>query len=189
MKRILFLIVTAFMAIHGFAQQYTQEDLHQFYLTLQGDYAGMLSDSTAVSLHLTPIWENAGTQDRWLYLEAVAQDKDSIVEQKILEIEPITAITFKVYVHDIRHPEVFVGKWGNPGFFGGYNTSILKGNKRFVFIKTKDQEYQTNWNRRKSLKCFPKGDHLHFKFSGEDQRLYIKRIPKKAPLAGLVFYK
>lgn len=180
MKRFLILLFGTFMTLVGFAQnnpKYTEDDLRYFYTTLQGNYVGELSDSTRMTLHITPIWEQMGRS--YLYLEAIRDENQGVIEQKILEIVPTSDITFKVYVHGIRHPEVFVGKWGNPNFFDGYNTSILKGKKKFVFFKTKDYEYQTNWNNRKSLKCFPQRDRIHFKFSRDDERFYIKRIPTK----------
>jgi hypothetical protein len=168
------------MTLSGYSQKEADftEDLRYFYTTMQGNYVGELSDSTRITLHLTPIWEQMGGS--YLYLEATNDENQSVIEQKILEIVPVSDITFKVYVHGIRHAEAFVGKWGNPNFFDGYNTSILKGKRRFVFFKTKDYEYQTNWNNRKSLKCFPARDRIHFKFSREDERFYIKRIPTKS---------
>ena len=168
------------MTLSGYSQKEADftEDLRYFYTTMQGNYVGELSDSTRITLHLTPIWEQMGGS--YLYLEATNDENQRVIEQKILEIVPVSDITFKVYVHGIRHAEAFVGKWGNPNFFDGYNTSILKGKRRFVFFKTKDYEYQTNWNNRKSLKCFPARDRIHFKFSREDERFYIKRIPTKS---------
>lgn len=180
MKRIFLSLFVILMTLSGYSQKEAAftEDLRFFYTTMQGNYVGELSDSTRITLHLTPIWEQMGGS--YLYLEATNDENQSVIEQKILEIVPVSDITFKVYVHGIRHAEVFVGKWGNPNFFDGYNTSILKGKRRFVFFKTKDHEYQTNWNNRKSLKCFPARDRIHFKFSMEDERFYIKRIPTKS---------
>lgn len=189
MKRILFLLLAVLAFAPGFAQntaKNTEDDLQHFYSTLQGDYVGMLSDSSNATLHLTPIWEQM--KGSWLYLEAVRND--TVIEQKILEIVPKTDVTFIVNVYGIRNPEQFVGRWGNPNFFDGYNDRILKGQKQFVFLKTKDFEYQTNWNRRKSLKCFPSGDRIHFKFSKQDGRFYIKRVPKKSThILGITFFK
>ncbi|MBR6878273.1 MAG: hypothetical protein IKM95_02675 [Bacteroidales bacterium] len=180
MKRIFLSLFVILMTLSGYSQKEADftEDLRYFYTTMQGNYVGELSDSTRITLHLTPIWEQMGGS--YLYLEATNDENQSVIEQKILEIVPVSDITFKVYVHGIRHAEAFVGKWGNPNFFDGYNTSILKGKRRFVFFKTKDYEYQTNWNNRKSLKCFPARDRIHFKFSREDERFYIKRIPTKS---------
>lgn len=192
MKRILFLLFIAFMTLSGTAQDnvdYTEDDLRFFYTTLQGDYVSQVNDSTTMTLHLTPIWEQQDNL-RWLYLEVTSNEGKDLVEQKVLEVVPVSSITFKVYVHGIRHPETFAGKWGNPNFFDGYNSSILKGKKRFMFFKTKDYEYQTNWNSRKSLKCFPRKDRIHFKFVKEDERLYIKRIPAKTTrIFGFTFFK
>lgn len=180
MKRIFLSLFVILMTLSGYSQKEADftEDLRYLYTTMQGNYVGELSDSTRITLHLTPIWEQMGGS--YLYLEATNDENQSVIEQKILEIVPVSDITFKVYVHGIRHAEAFVGKWGNPNFFDGYNISILKGKRRFVFFKTKDYEYQTNWNNRKSLKCFPARDRIHFKFSREDERFYIKRIPTKS---------
>ena len=181
MKRILLLLPALLLTLSGFSQNeasFKSDNLTYFYTTLQGNYAGELEDSTRMTLHLTPIWEQMN--GAYLYLEAIHDDDQRIIEQKILKVVPNSDFTFIVYVHNLKHPEVFAGKWGNPNYFDGYNTSILKGKKKFVFLKTKDYEYQTNWNRRKSLKCFPSGDRIHFKFSREDERLYIKRVPTKS---------
>jgi hypothetical protein len=59
-----------------------------------------------------------------------------------------------------------------------------------VFLKTKDFEYQTGWNGRKSLECFPSGDRIHFKFVQEDERFYIKRVPQGTTnIIGYTFFK
>ena len=179
--------------LSGFAQKadkYTENDVKQFYRTIQGDYTAQLNDSVSVALHFTPIWEREGDRFHWLYMEAVNTDTKVVVEQKILEIVPVSDILFKVVCHGISKPEVFVGKWSNRNFFDGFNTSILKGKKKFTFIKTRDFEYQTNWSNRKSLKCFPAGDRVHFKFVQEDERCYVKRIPSRSSdIIGYVFFK
>lgn len=190
MKRILFLFSLCIACFAGMAQPSTTDDAKQFYRTLQGDYSGLTNDSVPMSLHLTPIWEQGNDPFRWLYLEAIDNSTQAVLEQKILEIQPLSDITMKVIVHQIKHPERFAGKWGNRNFFDGFNTSILKGKSKFVFMKTKDFEYQTNWNRRKSLKCFPKRDRVHFKCSQEDERIYVKRIPSgTSNIRGMVFFK
>ena len=55
-----------------------------------------------------------------------------------------------------------------------------KSGKRMNFVKTSDFSYQTNVGPKRFgfIDCFPKGDLLHFKFVQEDERFYIKRIPK-----------
>jgi len=191
MKQILLSLLIALTTLTGVAQKktsFTEDDLRTFYTTLQGNYTGELTDSTKINLHITPIWEQMSGS--YLYLEASRDDDHSIIEQKVLEIVPVSDITFYVYVHDIRHPEAFVERWSNPNFFDGYNTSILKGKKRFVFFKTKDYEYQTDWSNRKSLRCFPARDRIHFKFSRDDERFYIKRLPTRSTrLFGYTFIK
>lgn len=193
MKKILILLSISLFALNGFAQdkaKYSDNDIKQFYRTIQGDYSGQLEDSTTVTLHFTPIWETEDNPFRWFYLEATNNDSKAVVVQKILEIKPLTDISFQIIVHGLSAPEKFVGKWSNCNFFDGYNTSILKGKKNFTFLKTKDFEYQTGWNGRKSLKCFPSGDKIHFKFSQEDERLYIKRVPShSSKIIGYTFFK
>lgn len=193
MKRLLLLLSVCLLAFSGMAQKkakYTEDDAKQFYRTIQGDYKGKLNDSTSLTVHFTPIWEREDDRFHWLYLEAVNDKTKQIVTQNIVEIKPISNITFKVIVHKLKNPELFEGKWGNRNFFDGYNTKILKGKKQFVFLKTKDFEYQSSWNKRKSLKCFPKGDKIHFKFVQEDERFYIKRVPKRSNnIIGITFYK
>lgn len=191
MKRILLLLSLCALVFNGFGQQkYTENDAKQFYRTIQGDYSGKLNDSTTVKLHFTPIWEREDDRFHWLYMEAVNTTNKTILVQKIVEIKPISDIAFKVVVHGISQPETFAGKWSNRNFFDGYNTRILKGHSKFQFMKTKDFEYQTGWNRRKGLKCFPKGDRIHFKFVQEDERLYVKRLPKRSSnIIGITFFK
>ena len=190
MKRTLFLLTLCLIHLVGRAQQFTIDDTKQFYQTLQGDYTGQLNDSVSLSLHLTPIWEQGNNPFQWLYLEVTDNATQAVLEQKILEIKPLSESTFRLVVHGLRHPETFVGKWGNRNFFDGFNTSILKGKCKFVFLKTKNFEYQTNWNRRKLLKCFPKRDRVHFKCAQEDERIYVKRIPGgTSNIRGIVFFK
>ena len=193
MKRIFLLFFVCLAALQGVAQKneaFTEEDVRHFYMTLQGDYHTLPDDSTSFSLHLTPIWEREENPYRWLYLEAVDDKTQQVVEQKIIEVVPQSSITFKVLVHNIKHPEVFAGKWSNRDFFNGYNTGILKGGKKFIFFKTKDYEYQTNWYRRKSFKCFPSGDRIHFKFVQQDERFYVKRLLNKSSrIIGFSFIK
>lgn len=192
MKHLLILITLCLTTLVGVAQKpakATEEDVKQFYRTIQGDYTGNLDDSTTVSLHFTPIWEREDDRFHWFYLEAVNNRTKEVIEQKILEIKPINTVSFRVIVHGIRHPEQFAGKWSNRNFFDGFNTKILKGKRKFLFVKTKDFEYQTNWNGRKNLKCFPSRDRVHFKFVQEDERLYVIRLPKRSDLTGITFFK
>lgn len=188
MKRILLLLTICLLTLGGMAQKYSEDDVKQFYRTIEGSYTGQLNDSTTLSLYFTPIWEH--DPFRWLYMEVLNKKDKTIVEQKIIEIQPVSDIAFKVVVHGIAHPEQFVGKWSNRNFFDGFNTGILKGKRKFSFMKTKDFEYQTGWNGRKNLKCFPEGDRVHFKFVQEDERLYVKRLlARSSNFAYIVFFK
>lgn len=193
MKRILILLSVCLMAFNGIAQDkngFNDNDVKQFYRTIQGDYSGKINDSTTLSLHFTPIWETENDRFHWFYLEATNQETKKIVTQKILEIKPLSDISFEVIVHNLKSPSTFAGKWSNRHFFDGYNTGILKGKKKFTFLKTKDFDYQTGWNNRKSFDCFTSGDKIHFKFSQEDERLYIKRVPSRSSnIIGYVFFK
>lgn len=193
MKRPILLLFVFLATLQGIAQKpaaHTTNDVMQLYTTMQGEYSAMLIDSSYLTLHLTPIWEREENPYRWLYLEVVKQETQDVVEQKIVEIVPLSSITFDVVVYNIKHPEVFVGKWGNPSFFDGYNSSILRGKSKFLFLKTKNYEYQTGWNRRKSLKCIPSGDRVHFKFAQEDERFYLKRLlHKTSKLEEIIFFK
>lgn len=190
MKRLLFILAIALLASNTFAQKgqkYTEEDAKQFYRTIQGDYTAQPNDSTTLSVHFTPIWEREDDRFHWLYLEA--SNGKEIIEQKIIEIVPVSDINFKVCVYKIKNPELFAGKWGNRNFFDGFNSGILKGKKTFHFLKTKDFEYQTGWSGRKSLKCFPSDDRIHFKFVQEDERLYVTRALKSSHLISYTFFK
>ena len=193
MKRILILISVCLLTFCGFAQKttkFTEEDAKQFYRTIQGDYTGKLDDSTTVSLHFVPIWERENDRFHWMYMEAVNNESKAVIEQIVLEIAPVSDISFMVYVHHLKTPELFVGRWSNRNFFDGFNSNILKGKKRFVFLKTKDFEYQTGWHNRKSLKCFPSGDRIHFKFVQEDERFYVTRVPSRSTnIIGYTFFK
>ena len=161
-----------------FAQKFTEEDVKQFYRTLQGDYVMQVNDSTTAMVHFTPIWENSGNRFQWMYVEATIEK--NVVFQKVIEVRPKTSKKYRVYLYDLKGPEQFAGKWANRNFFDGFTTSILKGGKRITFVKTSDFSYQSDNgpSRYAFVNCFPKGDLLHFKFVQEDERFYIKRVPK-----------
>jgi len=178
MKKFALILAAVFMAFSGFAQEkFTEEDAKQFYRTMQGDYTVIVNDSTTAAAHFTPIWENKGNRFQWLYLEVVLDKK--VILQKVLEVRPKTDKLFRVYVHDLKNPDEFVGKWGNRNYFDGCIPSILKAGKRITFVKTSDFSYQTHKPMRFSaIDCFQSGDLLHFKFVQEDERFYIKRVPE-----------
>ena len=180
MKRLTMILAAVLLTVSGFAQNsYSVEDAKQFYQTMQGDYVMQVSDSTTAMVHFTPIWENTGNRFQWMYVEAtVGQD---VVFQKVLELQPKSNKKYRIYLHDLTSPEQFAGKWANPNFFDGFTGNILKGKKRMTFVKTSDFSYQTNDGptRYGALDCFPKGDLLHVKFVKEDERFYIKRVPKR----------
>ena len=165
------------MGFSGFAQKqkYTEEDVRQFYRTMQGDYTVLVNDTTRASAHFTPIWENAGNPYQWLYVEVTLDDK--VILQKVLEVKPKNEKVFRVFVYDLKNPAQFVGKWGNPNYFDGFNASVLKGSKKITFVKTHDFAYQSQWYRYGVIDVFPKGDLLHFKFVDQDERFYVKRMP------------
>ena len=193
MKRLSILLIISILSFNCFAQKnagFTENDVKQFYRTIQGDYTGSPNDSTQLAMHFTPIWEQANDRFHWMYLEVTNTKTKEILLQKILEIQPLTDITFKVIVHGIKSPKRFEGKWRERNFFDGFSTGILKGKSKFVFLKTKDFEYQTSWKGRKGLKCFPKGDKIHIKFVQEDERCYIQRVPKRSTrILGTTFFK
>lgn len=176
MKRFALLITAFLLTLGSMAQKqadFTDNDVKQFYNTLQGDYSMAVNDSTLVEVHITPIWENQ--RFRWLYLEAVQGEQ--VILQKVLEVEPKSDKVFKVGIHSLKRPGQFAGKWSNRNFFDGFTSSILSGNHKLTFFKTDDFSYQTNWNRINALECFPYGDLLHFKFVQADEMLYVKRMP------------
>lgn len=176
MKRFALLIIALLQTLGSMAQKqadFTDNDVKQFYNTLQGDYSMAVNDSTLVEVHITPIWENQ--RFRWLYLEAVQGEQ--VILQKVLEVEPKSDKVFKVGIHSLKRPGQFAGKWSNRNFFDGFTSSILSGNHKLTFFKTDDFSYQTNWNRINALECFPYGDLLHFKFVQTDEMLYVKRMP------------
>lgn len=175
MKKFALIIAAIFLMLSGFAQKFTVEDAMQFYRTMQGEYTVVVNDSTTAAVHITPIWENANAY-QWLYVEASLKEK--VILQKVLEVKPKNNKVFRVVIHGLKNPEQFVGKWGNPNYFDGFNSAILKGGKKMTFLKTSDFSYQTRWARYKAVNCFPKGDLLHFKFVQEDERFYVKRMPK-----------
>ena len=180
MKRFALIIAAIFLTISGFAQKepkFTEDDVKQFYRTLQGDYVVADTDSTTMMVHFTPIWETPENRFQWLYLEATKGKE--VLLQKVLEINPKNEKVFVVVMHDLKNPEQFVGKWGNRNFFDGFTTSILSSGPKISFMKTSDFSYQTNgFLKIPALSnCFPQGDLLHFKFVQEDERFYIKRIP------------
>lgn len=193
MKRLLLFLTIGLMTLNGIAQdepKFSENDIKQFYRTIQGDYTAQINDSTNAMLHLTPIWEREDDRFHWMYLEAINVDSKEIIEQNILEIIAVSDISFRIYVYELDSPERFAGKWSNRNFFDGFNEKILKGRAKFSFLKTKDFEYQTSWSGPKALKCFPKGDRIHLKFVQEDERLYVKRVPARTTnIIGITFFK
>lgn len=180
MKRFALILAAILLAFNGFAQKqpkFTDEDVKQFYRTLQGDYSLINdNDSVVATVHFTPIWETPENRFQWFYLEA-SRGKE-VVLQKILEIRPKNEKVFGVIMYDLKNPEKFVGKWGNRNFFDGSTKNILSNKTKLTFVKTSDFSYQLNgFKRIRDLKCFPKGDLLHFKFVQQDERFYIKRMP------------
>ena len=176
MKRLTIVLSALLMTFGALAQKpskFTENDIKQFYRTMQGDYDIAINDSTNVTVHFTPIWENEPF--RWLYVEAL-QGKD-ILLQKVIKIVPKNDKVFKVVIHNLKHPGQFAGKWANRNYFDGFTKSILGGTKKTTFYKTSDFSYQSHWIRLGVLECFPKGDVLHFKFVQADERFYIKRMP------------
>ena len=114
MKRIALILAAVLLAFGGFAQKqpkFTEDDAKQFYRTMQGDYVMQVNDSTTAMVHFTPIWEKPDNRFQWMYVEATVGKK--VVFQKVLEVQPKTSKKFRVYLHDLRNPEQFVGKWGN----------------------------------------------------------------------------
>ena len=178
MKRFALILAAIFMVFSGFAQdKYTENDAKQFYRTMQGDYTVAVNDSTTADVHFTPIWESPDNRFQWLYLEASVGKK--VVLQKVLEVKPKNDKQFRVYIHDLKDPAEFAGKWRNRNYFDGFTPNILKSGKRLTFVKTSDFSYQTrDIMRIRAIDCFPKGDLLHIKFVPEDERFYIKRVPK-----------
>lgn len=182
MKRIALILAAILIGVGGFAQRqpkFTEEDAKQFYRTIQGDYVMQVNDSTTAMVHFTPIWENMGNRFQWMYLEATIGRE--VVFQRVIEIRPKTSKKFRVYLYKLKNPEQFAGKWANRNFFDGFTTGILKGRHRITFVKTSDFSYQTDNGpcRYSFIDCFPQGDLLHFKFVQEDERFYIKRVPKR----------
>lgn len=192
-RHLLLFMATCLIITTSFAQKkskFDENDLKQIYRTIQGEYKAKVHDSVDVTVHFTPIWQNDG-RFHWLYMEAFYDENREIIDQKILEIVPVTKLTYKIIVHGLKDPKQFAGKWANRNFFDGYTTDILKGKSRFKFIKTTDFEYQTTgFYRRKSLSGFKKGDRIHFKFVQGDERFYIKILrAKSSKLDGILFIK
>ena len=181
MKRFALVLAAILLVCSGFAQKkakFTEDDVKQFYRTMEGDYSLINEkDSLVATVHFTPIWQSPDNRFQWLYVEA-SRGKE-VVLQKVLEIKPKSNKLFKVVMHDLKNPEQFAGKWGNRNYFDGFNTSILKGKTKLTFVKTSDFSYQmSGFKRISALKCcFGKGDLLHFKFVQQDERFYIKRMP------------
>ena len=180
MKRFALIIAAIFLTFSGFAQKnpkFTENDAKQFYRTMQGDYTMAVNDSTTAYVHFTPIWESPENRFQWLYVEASVGKE--VVLQKVLEVKPKNDKRFRVYIHDLKDPSEFAGKWRNRNYFDGFTPSILKSGKRLTFVKTSDFSYQTSDIMRiKAIDCFPKGDLLHIKFVQEDERFYVTRVPK-----------
>ena len=124
MKRIALVIAAILLTFSGFAQKqpkFTEEDAKQFYRTMQGDYVMQVNDSTTAMVHFVPIWEKPDNRFQWMYVEATI-DKN-VVFQKVLEVQPKSSTKFRVYLHDLKNPAEFAGKWANRNYFDSTATS------------------------------------------------------------------
>ena len=179
MKKLALIFAAILLTFSGFAQdqpKFTVEDAMHFYHSMKGDYTVIVNDSTTAAAHIVPIWENTGNPYQWLYLEVTLKEK--VILQKVLEVRPKNNKVFRVFFYDLKNPAQFVGRWGNPNYFDGLNSAILTGGRKLTFTKTSDYSYQTQWVRFNAIYCFPAGDLLHFKFVDQDERFYVKRMPK-----------
>ena len=153
--------------------QYTIDDMNQLCGTIQGTYKAKDGDTATMTLRIIPLQN--GVKAFRFYLELCYDSINTPLEQKVFDIEPVNAKVFKFIVHNLKDPARFAR--AEKASLNQIGPNDIKGKKKHTFYRTKTSDYQTNWQGRKAFKTLQNGDRLHYKFSNEENRFYVKRVP------------
>lgn len=84
------------------------------------------SDYFAISLIMTPIWEERYPGQHWLYVEqAMASRLDKPYRQRIYQVEALSDGSFRSAVYTLPDPEAAIGKSTDSSFFDAWEPEDL----------------------------------------------------------------
>ncbi len=189
MKKFCFLAIAITLSTVCFAQKpakYTEEDVNLICSTFQGTYKANDGDTAAMTLIIAPIAKNGDVNT--FYAELAYDSLNAPLEQKVFDIVPVSSKVYKIIVHNIKDPNRFFR--ADKSRLNKITTSDYSGKKKHHFYRTKSSDFQTNWQSRKAFKSIKRGDRLHYKFSDEEGRFYVKRVPARTTrILGTTFVK
>lgn len=187
--RFLFLALTLALSSICFAQKplkYTTEDVNLVCSTVQGVYKALDGDTAAMTLRIIPL-QNESRTFRF-YVELCYDSINMPLEQKVMDIVPQNDKVFKFIVHNIKNSARFAR--ADKAELNKIGPNDLSGKKKHIFYRTKTSDYQTAWQGRKAFKSIKRGDKLHYKFSNEEGRFYVKHVPAHTSrILGTTFVK
>lgn len=154
-------------------QKYTIDDVNKICGTIQGTYKALDGDTAAMTLRIIPL--QTGALAFRFYAELCYDSINTPIEQKVFDIIPVNEKVYTFVVHDFKDGTRFAH--ADKSILNQIAPSDLKGKKKHTFYRTRTSDYQTNWQGRKAFKSIKKGDRLHYKFSEEEGRFYVKRVP------------
>lgn len=166
--------------------KYTVEDVNLVCGAVQGTYKALDGDTAAMTLRIVPVQN--GQNAFLFYLELCYDSINTPLEQKVFEIVPESGKVFKFVVHNLKDGARFAH--ADKATLNKIRPNDFKGKKKHYFYRTKTSDFQTNWQGRKAFKSIPQGDRLHYKFSNEEGRFYVKRVPAHSTrILGTTFVK
>lgn len=168
-----FAIVFSSVSLAQKPQKYTIDDVNQICGTINGTYKALDGDTAAMTLRIIPLQNDSRTFR--FYAELCYDSINTPIEQKVFDIVPNSDKVFTFVVHDMKDGARFAH--ADKSTLNQITSSDLKGKKKHTFYRTKESDYQTNWQGRKAFKSINKGDRLHYKFSDKEGRFYVKRVP------------
>ena len=176
----------------GFAQKsqksqtYTLDDVNQICGTVQGTYKTLDGDTAAMTLRIIPL--QTGAIAFRFYAELCYDSINTPIEQKVFDIIPENDKVFTFVMYNLKDCARFAR--AEKATLHTITPNDLSGKKKYTFYRTKPSDYQTKWQGRKSFMSINKGDRLHYKFSNEEGRFYVKRVPaRQNRIFGATFVK
>jgi len=168
------------------APKYTIDDVNRICETVQGIYKAKDGDTAAMTLRIIPL-QNEAKAFRF-YAELCYDSISTPIEQKVFDIVPISSKVFTFVIHNMKDGTRFAH--ADKATLNKIAPSDLKGKRKHTFYNTKTSDYQTNWQGHKAFKSVKSGDRLHYKFSNEEGRFYVKRVPYRSTrILGITFVK
>ena len=167
-------------------QKYTLDDVNQICGTVNGTYKALDGDTAAMTLRIIPL--QTGAIAFRFYAELCYDSINEPIEQKVFDIIPENDKVFTFVMYNLKDCARFAR--AEKATLNQITPNDLKGKKKYTFYRTKTSDYQTKWMGRKSFKSINKGDRMHYKFSNEENRFYVKRVPLNTTrILGTTFVK